>query len=185
LGAVAVVLINCFFGLITALLRYSFSSDLSSYSSLIPPISLHVIWTKRSGLRLGSEPDRRLDFYPLAAGLALLAAYWWATRAGWRPAIADYLALPTVSLLSFLLGGCFLFLGSATMRAVTLPVFAVPLPTQVNEAISQFLQHASADVACAMFHVSDAPILPDGVDLHLPGFSFSSSDSSAFTSARR
>lgn len=174
LAAVAAALIGCFVRPIGDLARYSFSSDLFSYIPLIPLISLWLIWTKRRGLHLDSEPSRRLAFFPLAAGLVLLAAYFSATRAGWIPDIADYLALMTASLLSLLLADCFLFLGTATLRAIAFPaaflIFAVPLPAQATEAITQFLQHASADVAYVMFRISDTPILRQGVTFQLPGF---------------
>ncbi len=174
LAAVAATLIACFFRPIDDLLRYSFSNDLSSYIPLIPFISIYLIWTNRRGLRLDSAPARRFAILPLAAGLGLVAAYWWGIRAGWKPETADYLALMTASLLLLLVACCFVFLGAGTMRAVAFPaaflIFAIPLPTQANEAVNQFLQYASADVAYGMFRISDTPILRYGIDFLLPGF---------------
>ncbi|MGA2017516.1 MAG: exosortase/archaeosortase family protein [Opitutaceae bacterium] len=174
LAVVAAVTIGCFGKPLYELARFCLSSDLFSYIPLIPLISLWLVWTARRGLRLDSEPTRRLALFPLAAGILLLAAYYSATRAGWRPDIADYLALMTASLLSLLLAGCFLFLGTATLRAAAFPaaflIFAVPLPARANEAITHFLQYRSADVAYVMFIISGTPILRQGILFHLPGF---------------
>ncbi len=174
LAVVAAVTIGCFGKPLYELARFCLSSDLFSYIPLIPLISLWLVWTARRGLRLDSEPTRRLALFPLAAGIVLLAAYYSATRAGWRPDIADYLALMTASLLSLLLAGCFLFLGTATLRAAAFPaaflIFAVPLPSRADEAITHFLQYRSADVAYVMFLISGTPILRQGILFHLPGF---------------
>jgi exosortase C (VPDSG-CTERM-specific) len=174
LAVAAALLVGGYIRPIVDLVRYSFSSELSSYIPLIPFISLYLIWTKRRGLRLDSEPVRWRSLFPVAFGLLLLAAYILGVRSAWRPEIADYLALMVASLLSFLLGACFLFLGTATLRAVAFPaafmIFAVPLPTLMNAAITRFLQLASADVAYGMFRISGTPIFRDNVDFQLPGF---------------
>jgi exosortase C (VPDSG-CTERM-specific) len=110
----------------------------------------------------------------VALGAVVLAGYWLARGAGWKPGRADYLAAMTFSFLSFLAGtSCFL-LERETMRRVAFPlaflVFMVPFPGPVLDWIEKFLEHRSADAAYLLLAGTGMPVLREGTLLHLPGF---------------
>jgi exosortase C (VPDSG-CTERM-specific) len=174
LVALIVILIICFGRPLYDLGRYSLQSEFYSYIPLIPLISLYLIWLKRRSLALDSVPARRFALVPLLAGLAILAGYGWAMHARWKSGTDDYLALMTLSFLSFLLSGCFVFLGRETLRAIAFPVvfliFAVPFPGFLQGWIERFLQHSSAEAAYVLFRMSATPIFRQGLVLKLPGF---------------
>jgi len=104
-----------------------------------------------------------------------LLACFLALRSGWKPGPEDYLALMTLSFLSFLAGGCFLFLGKETLRQIAFPaaflIFLAPFPVFLRQAIESFFQHGSAAVADVLFRLSGMSVFREGMDFHLPGFS--------------
>ena len=172
---VALVLVICFAKPLYDLVRYSVHSELYSHILLIPLISLYLIWPNRRDLALDSEPARRFAWWPLVTGIAMLGGYWLAVWSGWKPRIEDYLALMTLSFLSFLAGACFLFLGKETLRKVAFPamflIFLAPIPVFLLGWIETFLQHGSADAAYVLFRTSGMPVFRDGLVFQLPGFS--------------
>jgi exosortase C (VPDSG-CTERM-specific) len=172
--AVSVFLIICFSRPLYDLVRYSLHSEFYSYIPIIPLISLSLICSKRRSLALDSEPAQRFALLPLLGGLALLAGYGWAVHAGWKPGTEDYLALMTLSFVSFLTSGCLMFLGRETWRAIAFPmgflIFTAPFPVFLNSWIEGALQHSSADAATLLFRLSGTPILRQGLVFELPGF---------------
>src|SRR5207247_11242477 len=130
-------------------------SELYSHILLVPLISLYLVWPKRRNLALDSAPVRRLAWLPLLAGAGLLLASFLALRSGWKPGIEDYLALMTLSFLSFLAGGCFLFLGKETLRQIAFPaaflIFLAPFPVVLRQALESFFHPGSAEVGCVLF----------------------------------
>jgi exosortase C (VPDSG-CTERM-specific) len=175
LGAIAGALGILYARPILALVRFSLSNDLYSYIPLIPLTSLWLVWTRKGSLNIAANPDRRCALFPAAAGVALIAAYWLGMQSGWMPDISDYLALMVASLLLFFLGGCFLVLGSGTIRAMAFPlaflIFMAPLPASLHDGIERMLQVASAYTAHGIFWVCFTPALQEGTSFHLPGFS--------------
>ena len=157
------------------LTRFALHSSLYSHILLIPFISLYLLWLERGNLALDSKPARGLAALPLLAGLAMLAGYWMAVRSGWKPPTEDYLALMTLSFLSFLAGGACLFLGRKTLRTVAFPaaflVFMAPFPVFLREGIESFFQRGSAEAAQALFTLSGMPVFRQGLSFQLPGFS--------------
>jgi exosortase C (VPDSG-CTERM-specific) len=172
--AVAVLLIISFGRPLYDLAWYSLQSEFYSYIPIIPFITLYLIWSKRRTLALDSEPARRFALLPLSVGLAMLAGYGWAAHAGWKPSTDDYLALMTLSFLSFLASGCLVFLGRETLRAIAFPlvflILAAPFPAFLNSWIERTLQQSSADAATWMFRLSGTPIFRQGLVFDLPGF---------------
>jgi exosortase C (VPDSG-CTERM-specific) len=165
----------CFGRPLCDLIRLCLRNDLYSHILLIPFISVYLVWLKRHDLAQDSKPARRFVLFPLSVGLALLGGYWFGTYYGWKPSLYDYLALITLSFLSFLLSGCLVFLGKETLRAAAFPlallIFTVPFPTLVRDGIDSFLQRGSADVAYALFRLSGMPVFRQGPEFQLPGFS--------------
>jgi exosortase C (VPDSG-CTERM-specific) len=174
LAALAVVLSFCFGAQLSQLVRCASHSDLYSHILLVPFISGYLIWLKRRDLALDSDRAPKWAVIPLLLGIALLAAYGWAARSGWKPRPDDYLALMTLSFLLFLWGGGFLFLGLQTLRRVAFPaaflIFMAPFPVVLRQAIETFFQHGSAEAADLLFAVSGMPVLRQGTEFHLPGF---------------
>jgi exosortase C (VPDSG-CTERM-specific) len=175
LAAFAVVLMICFARPLWTLAGYSLHSELYSHILLIPLISLYLIWPKRRNLALDSLPARGFAWLPMLVGASLLLACLLALRSGWKPAAEDYLALMTFSFLSFLAGGCFLFLGKETLRQIAFPaaflIFLAPFPVFLRQAIESFFQHGSAAAADVLFWLSGMSVFREGMDFHLPGFS--------------
>lgn len=174
LAALAAALIFCFGPQFVELANRAWHSDLYSHILLIPFISAYLIWLQRRDLALDSDTARRWAALPLLLGAGLLAGYGWALRSGWKPKPDDYLALMTLSFLSFLWGGGFLFLGLQTLRRVAFPaaflIFMVPFPVIVREGIESFFQHGSADAAHLLFVLSGMPVSRNGTEFRLPGF---------------
>jgi exosortase C (VPDSG-CTERM-specific) len=174
LVAVTVFLIICFGWPLYDLARYSLQSELYSYIPLIPFISLYLIWLKRRNLALESAPAQRFALLPLLGGLTILAGYGWAVHAGWKSSTDDYLALMTLSFLSFLLSGCFVFLGRETLRTIAFPmgflILIAPFPVFLESWIERALQHGAADAAAVLFRLSGTPIFRQGLVFDLPGF---------------
>ena len=156
------------------LVRFAAGSDLYSHILLIPFISGYLVWVKRRSLALDPEPARAAALIPLIAGFGLLGGFWLAVRSGWKPPMADYLAIMVYSFLALLAAGGCLLVGTRSLRAAAFPagflIFMAPFPTSVLDWIEGFLQHHSADVACGMFALSGMPVLRSGTELRLPGF---------------
>jgi len=78
-----------------------------------------------------------------------------------------------LAFLSFFLGVCFFFVGTQALRQVSfsilLLVFIVPFPTFVQDSLTSFLQHRSADVAQVLFALSGMPLLRYDTVFVLPG----------------
>jgi exosortase C (VPDSG-CTERM-specific) len=158
------------------LLRLSLSDELYSYIPLIPLISGFLIWMDRRRLPTAYASSPGLAFYPLSAGLALLALYGVARRNGWAPELSDYLAVMVASLILLLAASCLFVLGKAVFRAIAFPAaflfFAMPIPSGLHDLIERFLQHESADAADLLFWISGTPVFRQDLVFHLPGFSF-------------
>jgi exosortase C (VPDSG-CTERM-specific) len=172
--AVSVFLVISFSTPLYDLFRYSLHSEFYSYVPMIPLVSLYLICLKRRSLTLDSEPVQRYALLPLSVGLAILAGYGWAMHSGWKPGTEDYLALMTLSFLSFLTSGCLLFLGRETLRPIAFPmgflIFTAPFPVFLNSWIERALQYSSADAATLLFRLSGTPLLRQGLVFELPGF---------------
>ena len=155
------------------LARYSFKSEMYSHVLLIPLITAYLIWIDRQRIPLGSARPSRAAVIPLLLGALTLAVYGILAAHGWRPLPIDHLSLTLFSLLCFVVGGGLLVLGGPTMKAVAFPVgfliFMVPFPSVVEHALEVASQHASAEAANAMLHLSYTPVMRDGLVFHLPG----------------
>lgn len=168
------VLTACFSGPLWHLARYAWASDLFSYILIVPLLSIFFAWSKRQQLALDSKPARWQSVFPLIVGAGVLAWVWWGMHHGWSPSQTDYLASMMLAFLSLFLGGCFFFLGTQTLRKLSFSLFllflVVPFPTLVQDSLTSFLQHRSADVAQVLFALSGMPLLRQDTVFVLPGF---------------
>ncbi len=141
----------------------------------MPFISAYLIWANRQHLVLEVHASRLGGVLLGAAGAALAAGYWMATRSGLVLVKQDYLSLMTLSLLCFFWGACLALMGWKMMRQVAFPaaflIFAVPMPTIWMDHIDTFFQYTSAVAAQGFIRLYGTAVFRDGLDLHLPGFS--------------
>jgi exosortase C (VPDSG-CTERM-specific) len=157
---------------ICQLVQFAAHSELYSQILLVPFITAYLIWLKRNALPSGAQPAARTAVTFIGAGLALLAAFWFARPVG-SLHTEDYLAWVLSAFLLLLVGVCCSVLSAATMRALAFPlgllIFIVPIPTILMDWITSFLQNGSATMAYGMFVLSGMPVAKDGLIFHLPG----------------
>jgi exosortase C (VPDSG-CTERM-specific) len=175
LAKLALVLMLCFIKPIMDLARYSLHSDLFSYVPLIPFISAYLIWLRKEAIPSNWDSAWKSSALAAVAGLALVGSYWWARLSGWRLAPEDYLALMTSSFLLLLWSLALAMLGGRALRSIAFPValmlFMIPYPRFMLEGINSFFDQTSAYAACGFFWIAGTPLVRDGLELHLPGFS--------------
>jgi exosortase C (VPDSG-CTERM-specific) len=176
LAVVAGLLAVCFGWPLLRLISFAAHSDLFSCILLVPFISGYLIWTVRKTLDLQDVrpcwPGAVLGWM---AGGAILAGYWMGRHGGWAPPTQDYLMLMTLAFLCCFWGVCLAMLGSKLLGQVLFPLafllFAVPMPTSWLDHIDTFFQYTSAAMAAGFFKVAREPVLRDGLNLQLSGFS--------------
>lgn len=171
LSAVA-VLAFCFSFPLYILLRLAFGDDLYSYTPLIPPLCLYLVWTRRETLPRFFRPSPGVATLFFAGGMLTMVAYWLDSRADVLPT-ENYLAFNITAFWLFFAGISALFFGRAVMAALSFPmallIFTVPIPVFLRHSIQTFLQNGSAACAGMFFELSGIPVLLDGVNVHLPG----------------
>jgi len=156
-------------------LRFSINYGMASHALLVPFISLYLVWPLRKELASKIKASPMVAIVPLVLGLLLIVAYWTGIRGGWQPKENDYLAICILAFLLFFIAGCFLFFGAKVMRSAAFPaaflIFMVPLPIFLTNAMTLFLQHASAETAHALLQLSGTPFFRTGLTFQLPGIS--------------
>jgi len=169
------LVLGCFCRPLFQLALFAAHSELFSYILLIPVISVYLIWSDREPLGLSGHPCWPGAAVGFLAGGAFLATYWFAWRSGWVIARQDYLALMTMAFLCCFWGAGLAMQGLSLTSKLAFPagllLFMVPLPLAFLANTEAFLQITSAVAASAFFTLSGEPVLRDGLDLHLPGFS--------------
>jgi exosortase C (VPDSG-CTERM-specific) len=172
LALMAIGLVLCFGVPLYDLAWFASESDLYSYIFLIPFISLYLAKLKWSGLPQFSSAAPKPAAAFFAGGLAVLAGYALARHADFRLTEDDYLSFMMSAFFLFFTGGCWLFLGKETVRALAFPIgfliFIVPMPTALLNEIENFLQYGSAWAASGFFNLADATFVRDGLVFHLP-----------------
>lgn len=155
--------------------KVALTTELNSHVILIPLVSAYLGWQVRKQLPSVSVASPALAAIPAAIGVALLTAPHWLASRGVDLTKLDVLALRMGSLWCFALGGGLFFLGGAFLRPLAFPIgfllFFVPLSDLASDRLEVFLQHASADVAAAMFSLSGETYFRDELIFRLPGVS--------------
>jgi exosortase C (VPDSG-CTERM-specific) len=155
---------------LAGLMRHAAEFQLHSHIPLIPFVVGYLLYLGRGAEApvYRTSPAGAMVFGVIASG-ALAAALWW------REALStnDYLAQMTLSFVSALAAGGFLFLGTDWMRRAAFPfsflVFMIPMPDGMTRALELASVSASADVSAALFKITGTPILRDGNVFALPG----------------
>ena len=168
----AVVLLAVFAWPLLSLIDYAATSDLHSYTLLIPFVSAYLLYLRRHQLPKDYASDVRLGILFLVAGLAILAFTYWLDFTGRALFVNSRIVLLTFSFLCCLAAGGSFFLGRPWMRAAAFPlgflIFMVPMPDAMADALETASKYASAEVANLLFQLSGTPFLRAGLVFQLP-----------------
>jgi len=168
----AVVLLAVFAWPLLSLIGYAATSDLHSYTLLVPFVSAYLLYVRRDQLPKNYAIDVRLGILFLVAGLAILAFTHSLDWAGRALSVNSRIVLLTFSFLCCLAAGGSFFFGRGWMRAAAFPlgflIFMVPMPEAMADALETASKYASAEVANFLFHLSGTPFLRVGLIFQLP-----------------
>lgn len=147
------LLITIFASDLSGWFRFGLSSDLYSYTLLVPPMVVYLFY------------PRRLIMLASAGWLALVLL------ANVPPVTIDYARLyvfVTLMILTFaaLVGWSALF---RYVIPLMLLYLAIPLPPAADDALNHLLQHGSSWWAAHFFSMLGIPVYRDGLHLILPG----------------
>jgi len=155
------------------LIQHALKYNLYSHILLIPIVSVYLVYTRRDRF----PPDCRTSPW-VSLALFLVAAV---AAAGLRAAEAngivlvqdDYLCLATFSLVTFIVGGVFLFMGGTWFRVIAFPIlflyFMMPMPILIRDGFDFVLQRASAVTLLGLYKLTGTPVFRNGMTFHLPG----------------
>lgn len=138
----------------------------ASHGFLIVPIAGYLAWRRRSEFRAQPAAVRRPALAAVVAALLLypLARY------------AEIEFLSAVSFLAFVGGVLWYALGRDRMRVWAFPYlflwFMIPWPDLLVEFLAFPMQLWAARSAAALIGLFGVPVLREGVDLHVAGYTF-------------
>lgn len=163
IGLVAILFSILYFSIIEQLVNIWWSRDDFSHGFLIIPISVYLIWVKRSRLRgLTREPSILLGsiMILLAAGLLVISK-------------AGYIITPGgISLISMLSGLILLLLGKKYLVSMAFPIgyllFMVPFLDEVNNKLQWHFQIMTAKMSVGILQTLHFPVLLDRQYIILP-----------------
>lgn len=155
---------------LVGLMRHAAQLDLHSHIPLVPFIVGYLLCLGRRS---------QMSVYRTSlGGTALLGAVAlgvWSAALWWRGSLSvnDYLALMTLSFVSVVAAGGFLFLGAEWMASVAFPmsflIFMIPMPDAMANTLEILSMRASADIAAWFLTITGTPLLRDGQVFALPG----------------
>lgn len=172
-GLASGVLVLLFWEHLLQLVRSSRKTQLYSHIPLLPFISAYLLWVERS--KFSRLWDHRVPVAALfgALGLATLLYCQFDFSNNLTQSKTDLLSLRVLSFVSFISALSFFFLGKANFDIAAFPVgflfLMVPLPAGGVNALTIFLQHASAHTAHIFFIATGTPVFRDGLAFVLPG----------------
>lgn len=165
-----VLLAVAFSGPLATLAARAAGSELHSHIPLVPLVTALLLYARRAALPGRWRTSIAGAVVPGGVALAALAA-----GAAWRQSISmnDYLALMVLACLCLVAAICFLFLGSAWMRAAAFPfaflIFMVPLPDALVTWLENLSAAASAEAAAVYFAVAGTSVVRHGATFELTG----------------
>lgn len=149
--------------------RFASSSDLYSYTLLIPAISAYMIWSGKKFALVSGTASRWLAVSLWALALPGLLFSFQSDG----PADTTGIFAGTAAFVAALAGTLAWFLDRATLRRLAFPVgflvFMVPLPAPALHAVETAMQHGSAAAAHALFTAADVPVFYQSLVFELPG----------------
>ncbi|MCX7591890.1 MAG: archaeosortase/exosortase family protein [Kiritimatiellae bacterium] len=153
--------------------RFALKHDLHSYTFLIPPVSLYLLWRRREKI-LSSLNWHIVPGLSLGLLAIVIIAFWTWSRQEWRglkPSDAysfDLLVLATLVIISFAL--CF---GVVAVKRAAFPLLffflVVPLPEAVVQRMESALQYMSAEALSILLGLTPVPMMRQGMTFSLPG----------------
>jgi exosortase C (VPDSG-CTERM-specific) len=168
----AIMLLAVFARPLLLLVRYTATSDLHSYTLLVPFVSAYLLYVRRDQLPKNYASDVALGTLSLVAGLGVLVFTYWFDFTGRALSLNSRIVLLTLSFLCWLAAAGFFFLGRRWMRAAAFPlaylIFMVPMPDAMADALETASKYASAEVANFFFHLSGTPFVRVGLVFQLP-----------------
>jgi exosortase C (VPDSG-CTERM-specific) len=152
------------------LMQHAARFELHSHIPLVPVIAGYMLYVRR-GAGITTYRTSIAGMVLLGAvGVGVLIAGLW-----WRGSLSvnDYLALTTLSFVSIVAAGGFLFLGSGWVASAAFPlaflIFMSPMPDGMTNAFELASMNASADVSAVFIRMTGTPMLRDGNVFALPG----------------
>jgi exosortase C (VPDSG-CTERM-specific) len=168
LAVFTAALILLFANTLWGLLQLALKKEIHSHVLLIPVIAGYLLRIRKDTL-----PSTFASSHAMGTALFALASAPWAASLVWRVEGPDQISFMTLSFVLFFLGGVFLLLGRAWMKAAAFPMlflfFMVPLPTGVVSALEHASKLASAEAADLFFTLTGTSYLRNGNIFHLPG----------------
>jgi exosortase C (VPDSG-CTERM-specific) len=164
----AALLASAFGKPLVALFVHVANNNLNSYILLVPFVWGYLIYIRgnRSRAEYSSSPGWAAA--PLVIGLVALGAAESVTTLSRN----DYLTLITLSFVSLLTAGGFLFLGRTWMSNMAFPfsflIFLLPMPDAMADALETASKLASTEAANLFFNITNTPNLREGTIFHLP-----------------
>jgi exosortase len=158
-----------FFKPLIALTRLALSDENVSHVPLIPIIVGWLLYSERKRIFTAASPDL-LGGSLFAVG-ALISSFWGyysAANLQSPDALSFYilaLVLACIAIFAFAFGRQTLRRG---FFAFAMLFLVVPWPSFVLQPVISYLQYGSADIANAIFVISGAPVLREGLVFHLP-----------------
>ncbi len=147
-------------------------SELHSHIVLIPFVVAYLLYIRRRQLPKEYDSSPGWAIVALLVGLMTLITALHEGVFGRPLSQNDYLALMTLSFVSLLVTGGFLFLGRKWMAAAAFPfaflLFMIPLPDRAADLLETALELGSAEAANAFFSMSGMTVLRDGTIFQLP-----------------
>lgn len=166
-------LVVCFTKPLVELTRLALRSELYSHVLLIPFISGYLIWTDRKKLNVPFRPALGISLGLGALAISLVAGYWGAVLSGWSPALTSGLSLLIPAFVFSFAAGVVWCFGFNLARTIVFPlaflIFMAPMPVALEDAVTRFLQHGSADASYWMLKAAGMTIFREGTTFKMPG----------------
>jgi exosortase len=168
-GVSLAALLMLFLNPLVALAHRALTDENVSHALLIPLVSAWLLFDDRK--RIFSAPSRDCTTAALFAIGAVGSAFWaFCSESRLQP--SDALSY---FILSFALACLAVFACAFGRRALRLGFFPfallflmIPWPSYILNPTISYLQYGSADIASAIFSISGAPVLREGLVFHLP-----------------
>lgn len=165
------VLCGLFYRPLSALINFARGSELYSYVLLMPFVSVYLVMSKKSGVRVGGDGKSA----GIASALLISGLLFWQLPrfGGAQPSLQNSLFIAISSFVLTVIGCAVFFLGTEFVKTNLLPIgllfFLAPLPSALESGIETFFQHTSADAAHGLFVLARTTLYREGLALNLPG----------------
>lgn len=148
------------------MIRFWGRSEDYSHGFLIIPLSLYILWIKRTELR-------RIAIIPSINGLILTLA---SVVIYIVAEFARITTLASASIIPVIVGSIWFLWGSPTLRTISFPlaflVFMIPVPSQIYSAITLPLQLFVSAFSTLVVQFIGVPIFREGNVINMPEYTF-------------